>query len=358
MESICLQENFDGIIGSDKLIRMNRKHPPATWYRCDFGLTEVAVRRLFEGDAHSGRAFRQLLARLSDENNLGLPPSVFHYNEAGSPLQGPPLLRFIGYAKGVALVGLSQAGVALAREVVPIVHAALTRHAGALIRVNERSGAVTFQPTPMPLRYFAASAALSPTPSLKRWLAWLQESQAQGVAFSAIPAAREAMTRVIEAALVRQMDWLDPVGVALEERTPALEVAHAEVAQADGGPEGQGQGQGGGVTRPARQRSHWSLLESEDDELTMARRGPRPFEVTIHSCGKHFFETRMNASSLALQRATGIGPKSALPILGFKQLEFSVNASLQGIWQIGRRTSSGYGLVIPARARAELPEAT
>jgi len=328
---------------------MNRQHPPNTWYRCDFGLTEVAARRLFEGGAHSGRAFRQLLARLSDEHQLGLPPAVFHYDEAGSPQQGPPLLRFIGYARGVALVGVSEAGVALARQVAPTVHAAITRHAEALIRVNERSGVVAFQPTPMPLRYFTPAAALSPTPSLKRWLGWLQESQDQGVPFTDIPAAREAMTRVIEAALVRQMDWLDPVELALEERVPALEVAHAE---------GESLEDHGSVTRPTKQRTHWSLLESEDDELTMSRRGARPFEVTIHTCGKHFFESRMNASSLALQRATGIGPKSALPILGFKQLEFSVNARLQGVWQIGRRTSSGYGLVIPAKARAEWPEAT
>ena len=104
-------------------------------------------------------------------------------------------------------------------------------------------------------------------------------------------------------------------------------------------------------------RSEWGLLVDAEDELTMVRRGERPFTVTVHACGKHFFETRMNASALELQRATGMGPKSSLPILGLKHLEFSVNAELDGIWQIGRRTSSGYGMVLRSGMRGDLPEA-
>lgn len=285
------------------------------WYRCDYRLSDIAAQRLFAPESHSGRAFRKLVARLCDEQRLSLPPALFNYDE-GRPIASLPAVRFLGYARGLSLIGLGDEGVKLAEGAAPVVHAALTKAANAIISVEQRSGAVLLRPTPMPVRYVAKSALLSPTAAVPKWLQWVDMAKEQGCTLAEVPQARDEMAALLEASLQRHMDWLDPVAAG-------------------------------------SLRSQWNMLATQDDEDLMVARGDRPFTVRVISCGKHFLQGRQNHTALALQRNNpDLAVKGSLPLVGVKQIEFTVNAELLGIWQVGRLTSAGNGLVQQVRASA------
>lgn len=290
------------------------------WYRCEIQLPEVAAARLFPNAQHGGRTFRRLVALMAEQDGLNLPPAVLNYAD-GEPGQGLPPVRFAGYARGVAILGVGEAGAELARSVAPLIHAALTRRARALLPVFERSGQCTVAPSSFPRRYYIAGAVLSPTKSVHRWLTWIDQANEAGGTLFDIPEAKAAIEDRIECALVRQLDALSP---------PEMQ---------DG------------------RRTNWGLLASEADEFTMARRGNKPFKVTLLSAGRHFVETRMNNTARALRDAGGPGPKGNLPLVGVRALELSIDAELGGVWQVGRLTSSGYGLLVRSQRTSVMSEA-
>lgn len=290
------------------------------WYRCDIQLPEVAASRLFPQGNHGGRVFRRLVALLADEQNLGLPPAVLNYAD-GNPDQKLPPVRFAGYARGVSLLGVGKEGAELAQASAPVIHAALTRRARVLLPVHERGGRLSFSPRPFALPYFTAGAVLSPTSGVHKWLQWMDQARDAGVSLAEVPEARAAIEARIEAALLRQVEAIDPSEVV------------------------------------AGRRSSWNLLKSEDDEMTMVRRGDKPFTVTVLATGKPFVETRMNNTARALRAAGGPGPQGNLPLVGVRHIEMTINAELEGIWQVGRLTSSGYGLLHRSNRVAELQEA-
>lgn len=305
------------------------------WYRCDIELPDDAVAKLFPARAHNGRDFRKLIALLADEMELPLPSQVMNY-EDGRPRQGLPPVRFAGYARGVSLLGLGNEGVGLARQAAPLIHSALIRRSGRLLRAFERSGKVQLEPTRLPLSYVTRAVVLSPSKpaALKRWLGWVDQARARGVTLGDIPEAREEMARRLEEALLRQVDALDPP--VAKEPDWFLDPEDDETQE-------------GGLVRP------WGLLKRDGEgsnELEMQRRGKRPFAVKIKSCGKHFLETRMNERTRERLAQQGQTPPTKLPLVGVHHLEFTVNADLEGLWQVGRLTSSGYGVVHKCTGRA------
>lgn len=289
------------------------------WYRCNIQLPDVVAARLFP-QGFGGRVFRRLVALMCDEDRLQLPPAILNY-EAGNPAQSAPPVRFAGYARGVAILGVGPEGAELARAIAPVIHAALTRRAQAILPVSEQSGLVKFSPRPYSARYYLPAAVLSPTRGVHRWLQWIDEARDKGLSLAELPEANSAIADRIEAGLVRQLDSLDP----------------AEAVEGTA-------------------RTNWGLLPDESDELTMVRRGSRPFTVTVHSCGKPFVETRMNNTARALRDAGGSAVKGNLPLVGVRAVEVSINAEFDGIWQVGRLTSSGYGLLLKSNRVAELSE--
>lgn len=290
------------------------------WYRCEIKLSEVAAARLFPGANFGGRVFRRLVALMSEEDGLGLPPSVLNYT-GGDPSNDFPPVRFGGYANGLLILGVGAEGAELARSIAPVIHAALTRRARALLPVFERSGATSFAPVPFAAPYYCAAAVLSPTKGVQRWLGWMDQAREVGCSLADVPEARAAIEDRIAAALMRQVDALDPADYE------------------------------------AGVRTSWGLLNSEDDEFAMVRRGAKPFTVNLLSAGRPFVETRLNNTARALRDAGGPGPKGNLPLVGVRGLEFTVDAELAGIWQVGRLTSSGYGLVHRANRATDLVEA-
>lgn len=289
------------------------------WYRCDIHLSEVAAARLFPNGGHGGRVFRRLVALMADEDALGLPPAVLNYGD-GDPMQKLPPVRFASFARGVSILGVGAEGAELAQAIAPVIHAALTRRARALLPVYERGGETSFSPRPFHAPYFTAGAVLSPTKGVHKWLGWMDSAREHQCSLADIPEAREAIEGRIAAALMRQVDALDP-------------------AELENG-----------------RRTCWNLLASEDDELAMVRRGDKPFNVRVLTTGKPFVETRMNNTARALRAAGGPGPMGNLPLVGLRHIEFTVDAELKGIWQVGRLTSSGYGLVHAANRVSELAE--
>lgn len=289
------------------------------WYRCNIQLPDVAAARLFP-QGFGGRVFRRLVALICDEDRLQLPSAILNY-DAGNPAQCAPPVRFAGYARGVSILGVGQEGAELARAIAPVIHAALTRRAKALLPVSEQSGQIKFAPRPYAARYFLPAAVLSPTRGVPRWLQWIDEAREKGLSLADLPAANAAIADRLEAGLVRQMDSLDP----------------AEAVD--------------GVAR-----TNWGLLDTESDELAMMRRANKPFTVTVHSCGKSFLETRLNNTARELREAGGSTVKGNLPLVGVRSIEVSINAELDGIWQVGRLTSSGYGLLLKSNRTTALPE--
>lgn len=291
------------------------------WYQCHFELEEAAQMRLFGAGPRSGSTYRGWLARRNREASMGLPPAFFNYGADGKPLNEIGNVRMASgvrvgwYPRGMVLSAVGREAVTVARAAGPAIQAELIKSSGHLVRANVRNGVntVALKPKGVEIRYFCPSLVISPD-KVGKWLEFLDAGAAQGVPALMIPEARAWAERLISDHLKRQL--------------------HMHAVNEEG------------------------VWEEDEDEMQASRcvgpewKGESPFSVRITSAGRRFVIDKVNAVSRMIGADHGQVRKKTM--VGFSNVELSINAHLQGVWAVGRYQSHGYGVLFPA-AR-QIPE--
>lgn len=98
---------------------------------------------------------RAMIAELMDGVQPGLTASLMNYIPGTSTSRSEfPLVQFGGAANGFSLLGFGAAGAAIVGDVVPLIHAALTRHfPGRIIQAESKDHSLSVELRPYALRY-------------------------------------------------------------------------------------------------------------------------------------------------------------------------------------------------------------
>lgn len=276
------------------------------WLQVDFKLSDVGKHRLFGSpEWYGGRLFRRWTALVNDECRLGLPEALFHYNQDNA-IGSMPGVRFGWNAGGLRLMAIGAQGVALVRHAAPIIAAQLIKSSQSLVSCHLREGHCQIALRPMQQMYFSPSLVVSRDREVNQWLALVDSARATGTPVLELEQARHMTADVIRSSILRQLE---------------LHV-----------------------------REGSNPFIDEDDEAIFARQ--RDLRVEVHPTpSRHFLVPAVNSVTTSFLNAQG--RKASKPLLGLAHVQFSVNATLTGLWGCGRMLSHGYGCVMPFQRKLQ-----
>lgn len=255
------------------------------WSELSFKLTEDVEKSLFHGQRRSSRGFRKLLAALSTQQSIGLPPLFFGYGDDGKPdSKGDTVIGMGWTSTGMRILATGPTACELLALKGGAIHAALMTAAEAFIPIHRQDGAHGMDFLPFARRYVIPSLAVGNSEKGSFW-------------YRTADAVKEGSSWLIQA------DRKIPTTISR------------------------------GLMRYAM-----TLLRDDDDIdgpleelLGQSMSGERPWFDTGQE-----FQKRLNVQLHSVASHTFVQAGNINGRLCLKGVEFSMNADLMGPWMVGR----------------------
>jgi len=174
----------------------------------DFGLSDVAMTRVF-GTIHPRASdYRAVIAKLADEHKAGLPEGLFHYAKGRPITSGLAPIRFSSHPKGLRLIGIGWAGCQDVQAVAPALQKLLINASKTVVTCRVSSGSNKISLSGAPQIYHASTVVIGDYNHRHLWREWQATAKRTGTELLAIPEARAKAETKLADSLRRQLTEL------------------------------------------------------------------------------------------------------------------------------------------------------
>lgn len=267
------------------------------WSELIFDIPPDVEKRLFGENGKTRYGFRKTLAALNTKHNIGLPSWAFGYLEDGGHTANSDRTLAMGTTeRGLRLAALGSTACQMLAERSGSIHAALMIEGGAIFRMFPRSGEHEASFLPFARHYAIPMLVLGKSTKDNFWIKALRAVEA-GSSWKA--EADRKLPNAIGRSLMRQAVGLINDGDDIEGNMGAF--LAASIAG----------------------EKHWHETGTEFGQR---------LDIKIDSVGGH---TLVKDADIAYR-------------VGLRNVQFTMRASLDGLWYLGRQKIEGRGLMVPA----------